>query len=323
MSRRTLLLGCALALVATSALCACGGASTATSTSPSAAPAASSPPTGTPLPAPTIAATFAFTDWQSDGIALIGSDGAGLEPVADADGFTLWQPSWSPDGTRIAFTRLGQVFPDDFTVWVMNADGSGQRRLTKGTVCGLSTTWSPDGKRVALTCFPGKKGATISTIKADGTGLRVVMTHTLNDAPSWGSDGRIYFLEPDKSDVYCVDPEGGRPVRVTKSGDVGAFALSPDGKQLAIHDILDDRIELRPLKGDGEPVLLVDRVPDYVPDPYVALSWSPDGRALAFAGRGLRAEPPTALYVVNADGSGLSMVPNTEGHVWAPAWRPR
>jgi Tol biopolymer transport system component len=55
------------------------------------------------------------------------------------------------------------------------------------------------------------------------------------------------------------------------------------------------------------------------------MSWSPDGQALVFASEILAAPPGelpgSSLYVVNADGSGLSMVPNT-GRVADPAWRP-
>ena len=81
--------------------------------------------------------------------------------------------------------------------------------------------------------------------------------------------------------------------------------------------------------GGGAPVTLVDQVTakGYVPhDNYggtqgVALTWSPDGKAIAFATTYGGFGPGSALYVVNADGSGLSVVPNT-GTIWEPSWRP-
>jgi len=72
--------------------------------------------------------------------------------------------------------------------------------------------------------------------------------------------------------------------------------------------------------------VLVDDVSRYVPSESVGLAWSPDGTAIAFAASSDRTRTPnprgSALYVVNADGSGLSVVPDT-GKVWDPAWRPQ
>lgn len=56
-------------------------------------------------------------------------------------------PEYSPDGSRIAYERLGPPFPGP-QVWVMNADGSDQRQLT--TRIGGSPSWSPDGRRIVF-----------------------------------------------------------------------------------------------------------------------------------------------------------------------------
>lgn len=56
-------------------------------------------------------------------------------------------PEYSPDGSRIAYERLGPPFPGP-QVWVMNADGSEQRQLT--TRVGGWPSWSPDGRRIVF-----------------------------------------------------------------------------------------------------------------------------------------------------------------------------
>ena len=65
------------------------------------------------------------------------------------DDYTGYQ--WSPDGSKIAF-RLHPDVSDDFRIYIVDADGSGLRRLTKetGTECECDFFWSPDGAQVAF-----------------------------------------------------------------------------------------------------------------------------------------------------------------------------
>jgi Tol biopolymer transport system component len=53
-----------------------------------------------------------------------------------------WNPTWSPDGSKIAFLRLGA---HEFEVWVVNVDGTGATRLTNS---GAQPDWSPDGHHI-------------------------------------------------------------------------------------------------------------------------------------------------------------------------------
>jgi TolB protein len=73
-------------------------------------------------------------------------------------------PVWSPDGRRIAFESNWQL-------WVMNADGSGQLRLTRTRTRNLAPSWSPDGRKIA---FESKRDgqAEIYVMNPDGSGQR-------------------------------------------------------------------------------------------------------------------------------------------------------
>jgi len=83
-------------------------------------------------------------------------------------------PDFSPDGRRIAFTsnrdQQGEVY-------VMNADGSGQKRLTRRAGDDWAPDFSPDGKRLSFT----QLRAMIWTINAGGTGLRKLKAGTDTD----------------------------------------------------------------------------------------------------------------------------------------------
>ena len=74
---------------------------------------------------------------------------------------------WSPDGQKVAFAAI-VVLPDRLTsdIYVMNADGSGQRELTPDNAQENSPAWSPDGRRIAFL------SSGIRVVNADGSGLR-------------------------------------------------------------------------------------------------------------------------------------------------------
>jgi Tol biopolymer transport system component len=89
-------------------------------------------------------------------------------PIATPGVYTPFGVSWSPDGTRIAFT--GAENGTGTGLWVMNDDGSGQVRLTAPDVTVYGVSWSPTGDRLA---FMGVRGVErgLFTIRPDGAEL--------------------------------------------------------------------------------------------------------------------------------------------------------
>jgi Tol biopolymer transport system component len=333
----------ALVVIVALTLAACGGSSTTTSNSPSAANSymAGQSQGASPLPAPTVTGTIAFSKVVEQGanseICVVNADGTGLTQLTDDPEYEE-HPVWSPDGRRIVYTkyplrRKGTWF-DDLSVWVMNADGSGKKELTKDPFQGFDPTWSPDGKQIALNRMKYvKDGAFVDVcvMNADGRGLKLVATagpvvHVVK--PNWAPDGKIFFLK--EGDLYAADPEGRGPVRLTKGENVRDFALSPDGKMIAIYDTLWDRVEVFATRGGGTRTTLLDPVGDFITGnwlkdkgkSYATPAWAPDGKVLALASANDGVPRGSRLYIVNADGSGLSAVPGVET-AFDPAWRPR
>jgi Tol biopolymer transport system component len=140
-------------------------------------------------------------------------------------------PQYSPDGTRIAVAsdRSGA-----WQIWVCDRDGSDSVRLTNFRHGGSAwPTWSPDGKRLAFDSNgAGGDEYQLFTVAAEGgPPQQLTVGPTLNSAPSWSTDGWIYF-ESNRTDgfqVWKIPQSGGAAVRVTKHGG-SRPAVSPDGK---------------------------------------------------------------------------------------------
>jgi TolB protein len=89
-----------------------------------------------------------------------------------------WLPSWSPDGSQIAFVMSIGVNTDQLNV--MSASGGRRQQLThfKGNYFIMSTSWSPDGQYILFSVlFPDKNGEDIFLIRPDGTNLRQLTDH--------------------------------------------------------------------------------------------------------------------------------------------------
>jgi TolB protein len=152
----------------------------------------------------------------------------------------LTAPAWSPDGKRIAFTRITLGDEPEAAVYVMDADGKHARGLVDEA---LEPDWSPDGRRLAVASYRDRLGRTcfhecslnseIYVVDADGGHLRRLTTNVANDAsPTWSPDGRRIAFVSDRSgrndhelELYVVDARGGDPRRLTHN-DV--WDLDPD-----------------------------------------------------------------------------------------------
>ena len=164
-------------------------------------------------------------------------------------------PSWSPDGAHIVFRarRKGHVVHNldtTYEVYVMDADGGNEQRLTNNRNNELAPVWSPDGSRIAF--MSDRKGEgdaanfDIYMMDADGGNQQKLTNNRAWDgSPSWSPDGeRIAFVSDrdENSEIYVMDADGGNQQNLTNnpSGDFGPawlnspFSVSPAGKKFTI-----------------------------------------------------------------------------------------
>src|SRR5436190_15496733 len=207
------------------------------------------------------------------GLAVMSSDGSGLvfltNEASDA------QPTWSPDGTRIAFisSRNGRS-----GVYVLNA---GVPTLLTNTPRAVSKpAWSPDGTRLAFTCEVDSGNSDICVINANGTGFTRLTSDPGQDAgPAWKPDGsRIAFATTRYAGAYelaSMTPDGGDVTRLSPATAASEPAWKPDGTKLVVANLV-------------------------------------CGSSSGCSSRG--------LLVMTAGGTGLTTI--SAGADYAPAWRP-
>jgi len=287
--------------------------------------------------------------------AFLGPDRRLIVPApASVEEMPLTQGTPSPDGRRLANSVSTASMDsegcsgDVQDIYIRNVDGSEMTNVTNTPdINEMELAWSPDSRLLALTSgapprchfVPGR----LEVMQADGSERRLLADFSSSrgrvEPPEWVAGGsallfRVTYLGPgplpgpdapnEKAELYTVNVDGSGLTRILESPDSRfEWLLSPAHTRLAI-------VEARTPKGwrvllgsaDGTDMEEVARGEGELSQfHWWPTSWSPDGTHLAFTE--CQGDPcQSALFVVNADGSGLRKLVDPFMPYEAPTWFP-
>lgn len=219
---------------------------------------------------------------------------------------------------KIAFTSDRD--DGDYEIYVMDADGSEQIRLTQSAGFDFQASWSPDGTKIV---FESERDGNreIYVMNADGS-EQINLTQNPNgdSGAAWSPDGKkIAFFSTRDGDtgIFVMDADGSGQTRLTTGEDFYPD-WSPDGEKILFEtarDIATLGYEIYVMNADGSGQTNLTNNPAFLD---IRPSWSPDGNKIAFhssrAGAG--------IFVMNADGSEVTQVADFVTIDAAPSWSP-
>lgn len=217
-----------------------------------------------------------------------------------------------PSG-RIAFVRdLGYDAPTDRYVndlYVMNADGSDQRRIVRDASCPV---WSPDGRWIAYV-KSGRGPYDVHVVRADGHGDRRLTQSDWAVGVTWSSDGRWLFWDEDEdpgNTLFAVRPDGSGGRRVTPGDRLGAPSPSPGGNRLALSGFAEigARFDVFVMNVDGTGIR---NVTQGSAGENRETAWSPDGKSIAFMSD---RDGNWDIYVMKPDGRNQRNLTRTDAN---------
>jgi Tol biopolymer transport system component len=177
-------------------------------------------------------------------IWVMNANGSAQHQLTRQPGFVNQQPSWSPDGRKIVFSHCAAPFGfiEFCDLDVMNADGSGMKKLLGGNWVNQLPEYSPNGRAIAFASNRGGYFCAVWVMNANGGAVRRLTNPNLEaSSPDWSPDGRrILFgtnCDRPRSQIWVMNANGSSPHPLTHMpprGDAPVASYSPDGRKIVL-----------------------------------------------------------------------------------------
>lgn len=241
------------------------------------------------------------------GIYLMDSNGAAVTFVVKPPG-DFKNPTLSPNGESIAYTSTGEQ--GGYPAYIHHIESGRSFRLTEDN--GLYPAWSPDGTQIVY-----ENRFNLFITSTDPFNPEVFqLTHNDNaphTTPTWSPDGeQIAFASTldGNYNIFAIDADGRNQIRFTNHpSDDSHPDWSPDGRQIAFQS---HRFGTWDIFVVDTETFIETQLTDSQGD-YREPSWSPDSSKIAMG--------ESEIYIINANGTGLTNITNSVAYESAPDWQ--